>query len=428
MTMNSVRPKKVCIIGAGPLGLSTAFYLLQTKKHKVHLTILEASSGAGGLASTHMLENGENIESYYHHIFSSDQSFISLCKEIGLDSQLYFRKTSIGHYFNSKLYNFGGPLDILTGKLLSPLDRLRFIFASIYLKSGIEKIFPRETAFNGCSKLYGSQCTQRIWQPLLEGKYGNYKELVPMSWLAARIRDRSIKLGYIDGGFDVFYTKLAGICALKGVDIRYNTRVKSLKVGAGNIFVDDTSYDACLSTIGPVGEAKAGLSESIDIVKYLGAICVIYELQDNPNLPYWTNYCDPDSPVLAVISHRQLDDSPRFGACYPVYSAAYVLPDSKMHELSDSEIKRLFFEPVQATASAGKCPLKLDYTKATVYRAKYAQPLINPDIGLPPIIHLNGPLYRASMHSIYPNDRGQNYAISLGKRMAKAIIDDFENK
>jgi protoporphyrinogen oxidase len=422
---NSVGLKKICIIGAGPLGLSAAYYLSQANKNNIDITIFEASSTVGGLAASHKLENGQCIESYYHHIFCSDTSFISLCVEIGLDPNLFFKATSIGHYFNGKLYSIGAPLDILAGNLLSPLNRLRFLLASIFLKTGIRKIFNGETALNGCYKLYGSQCTRRIWYPLLEGKFNNYKALVPMSWLAARIRDRSLKLGYLNGGFELFYARLLSICASRGVSFCYNTRVKSVTLDSGRVFINDVEYDACLSSIGPVNEAKLNFPDPSKSIKYLGAICVVFEIQDDPGLPYWTNYCDPKSPVLAVISHRELDDSDRYGDCYPVYSAAYVAPDSDLFNLSDSEIKTLFLEPIKAISLLADCPRPVRYSCATIYRTKYAQPVINPDVGLPPVIDTAGPLYRASMHSIYPNDRGQNYAIEIGKRMANIISRDI---
>lgn len=425
MGLNSPRSKKVCIIGSGPLGLSTAYYLAQTKKNNLQVTILEASSGGGGLASSHVLTNGQPLESYYHHIFCSDKHFIFLCKELGLDKRLFFKKASIGHFYDSKLYSLSGPLDILTSSLLDPLDRLRFILASVYLKSGIEKLFSGDTALLGSRRLYGLQCTQCIWQPLLEGKYSDYNGLVPMSWLAARIRDRSIKLGYLDGGFDVFYAELIERCRSRGVSIHYNNPVISLVSKKDSVLINDEPYDACLSTIGPVNELNANFSRSNDNVKYLGAICVIFELTQNPGIPYWTNYCDPESPVLAVISHRELDHSPRFDGLYPVYSAAYILPDSKLLHLSDAAIIELFFYPIQVIANHNNRSQHLEYNRATVYRTRYAQPVINPDIGLPPVLNTDGPLYQASMHSIYPNDRGQNYAIALGKRLANTMANDL---
>jgi len=78
--------RKVCIVGAGALGLSTAYYLKKLFPEKNYLIdVIEASDSVGGLAKVFKLSNGEKIESYYHHIFKSDKYFINLSITILLD-------------------------------------------------------------------------------------------------------------------------------------------------------------------------------------------------------------------------------------------------------------------------------------------------------------------------------------------------------
>jgi protoporphyrinogen oxidase len=426
MTALKTHSKRVAIIGAGPLGLSAAYYLSGYSDVPLEICLIDSSSNPGGLASSHRLGNGEVIEAYYHHIFTTDKDFIDMAKKLGVYHTLSFKKASVGHYYEGSLFSLDGPLEILTSDLLSPLNRLRFLLASAYLKLGLNKFFVGETAISGCTRLYGSEVTDRIWKPLLTGKFNEYKNYVPMSWLASRVRDRSIKLGYMEGGFDLFYSALSDACKLNSVEIKYSTPVKELAVKDSCVVLDNIAYDLCLSTVGPVVESKISQEFQQNNLMFLGAICVVYELDNDPSLPYWTNYCDPYSPVLAVINHRELDDDERFGGCYPVYSAAYLVPDSYLYDLSDEEIAELFFEPlIKIDRPSGSASRK--YSRATVYRSRYAQPLINPDLNLPPIIESEGPLYRASMHSIYPNDRGQNYAIATGRRIAEKMANDINS-
>ena len=417
---------KVAIIGTGPLGLSAAYYLSGYSEAPLEISLIDSSPNPGGLASSHKLGNGEVIESYYHHIFTTDKDFIDLAKKLGLCHALSFKKASVGHYYEGSLFSLDGPLQILTSDLLSPFNRLRFLLTSAYLKTGLNKFFVGETAISGCIRLYGSEVTERIWEPLLTGKFNKYKNYVPMSWLASRVRDRSIKLGYMEGGFDLFYSALSAACKLNGVAIKYSTPVKELVVKDRSVVLDGIAYDLCLSTVGPVVESKIAQEPHQQKIMFLGAICVVYELDADPSLPYWTNYCDPDSPVLAVINYRELDNDERFGGCYPVYSAAYLVPGSHLYDLPDDDIAELFFEPLIKIGRLSGSALS-SCSRATVYRSKYAQPLINPDLDLPPIIASDGPLYRASMHSIYPNDRGQNYAIATGKRIAEKMANDINS-
>jgi protoporphyrinogen oxidase len=423
------KQKSVCIIGAGPMGLAAAYYLSRFIKDKtsISITILDASTKPGGLAGSHTLQNGEQIESYYHHVFQTDKYFKEICKYLGVSRGVCFSAATVGHYHKGSLYKLNGPRDILLGGLLSPISGLRFLLASVYLKLGIDKQFSSLSAADGSLKLYGTESTQKIWLPLLEGKFSEYLHDVPMSWLASRIRDRSLKLGYYTGGFHCFYSQLAYACIQQGVTINYRTKVDTVARHDNTVEINGCLYDACLSTIGPFCEESLGINLPRNLrVKYLGAICAVYELDSNPEIPYWTNYCDPRSPVLAVINHRELENSTRLADCYPVYSAAYLDPSHELFSLADPDIADLFFSPVLEVARASKNKSLPMYKRATVYRTRYAQPLINPDVGLPPIINRKGPLYSASMHSIYPNDRGQNYAIGIGKEMALTIARDLD--
>jgi len=425
MRIKSQTTRSICIIGGGPVGISAAYYLSRLCKQRARITILEASNKTGGLAGSHKLANGEYIESYYHHIFQTDHSFMQLCNLVGISNEIFFKSVSTGHYYKRYLYNLGGPADILKETLLLPSNRIRFLAASLYLKLGFQRRFKNKNALEGSRILYGKEVTQKIWEPLLEGKFGEFKTQVPMSWLASRIRDRSLRLGYFNGGFHRFYESIASSCQKEGVSLKYNTEALSLSINTDKVEVNGVSYDACLSTIGPVLEERL-LDQIPNIpIKYLGAICVVYEFDGSLAIPYWTNYCDPESPVLAVINHRELDSDKRLGNCCPVYTAAYLRPDSELFALNDNDVVELFYKPIQAVANVAK-PCKMpSLIRATVYRTKYAQPLINPDIGLHPLIRINRPFYSASMHSIYPNDRGQNYAVETGKSIAMQIARDL---
>ena len=57
---------KVCIIGGGPLSLSTAYYLSKNKNSKI--TIYNSSKSLGGLASSFSLTNKSQIYSILGNI------------------------------------------------------------------------------------------------------------------------------------------------------------------------------------------------------------------------------------------------------------------------------------------------------------------------------------------------------------------------
>src|SRR5438132_11427487 len=44
-----------------------------------------------------------------------------------------------------------------------------------------------------------------MWEPVLLGKYGARADQIAMSWLWSRVHERSLRLGYLRGGFQLLY-------------------------------------------------------------------------------------------------------------------------------------------------------------------------------------------------------------------------------
>ena len=69
-----------------------------SKDSKNQVTIYEAGSEVGGLASGFRME-GENLERVYHHIFKSDKDIIDLVKELGIYDKLHWFDRNLEWYF-----------------------------------------------------------------------------------------------------------------------------------------------------------------------------------------------------------------------------------------------------------------------------------------------------------------------------------------
>ena len=67
--------------------------------------------------------------------------------------------------------------------------------------------------------------------------------------------------------------------------------------------------------------------------------------------------------------------------------------------------------------------------KTWLHRAKYAQPvpLVNHSKNIPDIRTPIPGLYFASMSQVYPWDRGTNFAVEIGRKAAKMMMDDGGN-
>ena len=409
---------KICIIGAGPLGMSLAHFL-SLKGHS--LTIHESSATLGGLAKSFSLSNDTKLESYYHHIFESDKAFIQLATDLGVGSKIHFCKPTTGHYIHNKLYDISNPVQIYSNGLVSLYSFIRITIGYLFVKFSNSN-FSSLLAKRGAKIIFGTESANKIWIPLLDRKFGKYSNLVPFSWLASRVRDRTPKLGYYEQGFHNFYKELESSLFESGVSIFKESKIKSVSIKDNKVCVDGKYYDYLVSTIGPVGDSHiqgipAPSCQNISI----GAICIIFEFSEHLPLPYWTNYCENDSDVLAIINHRELENSNRFKNIYPVYVAAYLDEDNPIFQLSNEELKIKFLSSISNILNVSSVNLSQKLISTHFSKSKYAQPIINPSKDLPPIGIRMDKFMSISMHSIYPNDRGQNYAIEYAYTASQQI-------
>ena len=113
-----------------------------------------------------------------------------------------------------------------------------------------------------------------------------------------------------------------------------------------------------------------------------------------------------------------------YGGDHLIYMGDYLDPSHRYFTMSVDELLAEF------TPHLRKFNPAFDeswITGAWVHKAKYAQPV--PPVGyLAMIPDLRTPLsglYFASMSQVYPWDRGTNYAVELGHKVAKLMIEDL---
>ena len=93
----------------------------------------------------------------------------------------------------------------------------------------------------GCAERWANRAYETVWEPLLRGKFGAVKEEIALPWFWARVHDRTAELGYVRGGFQHFYNRLAERVRERGGDLRLATAVQRVEPDAGRFTV--TSAD-----------------------------------------------------------------------------------------------------------------------------------------------------------------------------------------
>jgi protoporphyrinogen oxidase len=145
---------------------------------------------------------------------------------------------------------------------------------------------------------------------------------------------------------------------------------------------------------------------------------------------YWLNIPadSPDKsqnpiPFLALVEHTNYIDKSHYGGDHLIYCGDYVTPDHPYMTMSQAELQEKFIQALPRINPN----FRPDWVRQSwLFRAKYAQPvpLLNHSQNIPDIRTPLAGLYFASMSQVYPWDRGTNFAVEIGRRAAKMMLED----
>jgi protoporphyrinogen oxidase len=428
---------KIAIIGAGFGGMAAAYDLTKAG-HQV--TIFEAADFVGGLASGFKEPGWEwSVEKFYHHWFASDKHMLGLIHELGLEDKVLFPRPLTVMYHKGKFY----PFDSIIKAILFPglgwgINKVRFGLVGLYLRlTNNWKPFEKTTVDVWMRKWAGKKVYELMWEPMVIGKFGErYYRQVNMAWLWARLKTRTTRLGTFEGGFQNFANLFADKLRGMGVEIRLETPVKLIerKTGARTVTVrtgTDEQFDRVLVTLAPETTARMipslpdeylrGLRE----LKSMGAVVMILALKHQLSEEgyYWYNL--PKSagyPFLALVEHTNYVPADKFGGDHIVYVGDYLEPDHEFFKLSQEELLERFLPALKKFNPK----FERDWLrKSWLFRTAYAQPvpLVNHSQNIPEIKTPVEGVFFASMSQVYPWDRGTNFAVEIGRRAAKLILE-----
>ncbi len=424
---------RVAIIGAGIAGM-TAAYELARAGHTV--VVFEAAPVVGGLASGFRDERWAwPLERFYHHIFQTDRAIIKLAAAIGYADRLFFRSQVTAQWWNGRGYDLNGPLQVLRFPALPFVDRVRFGAVAFYLKylDSNWRRLERATAAAWTSRWAGPNAYRVLWRPLLEGKFGRHADEVNMAWLWARLRARSFKLGYFVGGFQGFADALLAAIRALGVEARLGTPIGAVRQSAAGWDVlapglPPEAFDQLLVTGSPtllmrlVPHLPDAYLGRLRELRSMGAVVLTLALTRPLTAGlYWVNMPKDQFPYLALVEHTNFIEPTYYGGDHLIYLGDYLDPDHEYFRLSHEELLARFLPSLRQVNPAFE-PAWV--RKSWLHREAYAQPIVpvNHSRSIPPLrTPLNG-LFWASMSQVYPWDRGTNFAVELGQRVAGEML------
>lgn len=435
---------RVAVIGAGATGLAAAYDLVA---RDAQVVIYEAGAEVGGLAAGFRDKAWDwTLEKFYHHWFASDEHVLGLIKELGAEDKLIFPKPVTSLWLKDRIFQMTHP-NLVVANLRLPLSwpaKIRYGLAMAYLRlSNRWKPLERVTAENWLRRTMGKEAYQELWRSLLIGKFGYFFNQVNMAWMWARLYSRTPRLGTFEGGFQAFLELLADHVQAKGATLHLSTHVERVQPQEDGRFVVTVNgaeeiFDAVISTSSPhimnrlVPDLPEDYAQQLTSLKHFGAVVVILALKHQlmTDGTYWLslpasepNKAKAEFPFLALVEHTNYMDRKHYGGDHVVYCGDYVPPDHEYFDINEDELADRFIGELK-TFNPDFDPGWI--RKRWVFRARYAQPVpfVNHSEALPAIRTPIKGLYLASMSQVYPWDRGTNYAVEMGRKVAGMVWAD----
>ena len=436
---------RVGIIGGGVAGLAAAYHLT---KEGHFAEVFEVAPFLGGQASTFDVFGGQ-LERGYHHLFVSDTEISDLIQELGLGGKLAWLESTVGFYHGGKIWDFASPMDLLRFKPLPFLDRIRVGFWTFILqKTKSYSKFEGVTARDWLSKRMGRRGYEVIWEPLLRGKFGEFYDKIGMTWIWNKVTLRVASrkgagqvehLGYPMGSFGEVIEVLAERIAQQGGVVHTSASVTQIVDADGSATAMEVQleggeterreYDAIIATtpsyvftrLAPAMPPE--YQSQLEDVDYLSAVLMVLVMDRPFTNKYWMNIADPNMPFVALIEHTNLIDKELYGGKHILYISNYPSRDNELYQMSGDELMDLFVPHLQKINPDFERSWVIEYHH---HRVDGAQPIVGVNYGAGIPDHrtpLQG-LYLANTTQIYPEDRGTNYSVRMGRQVAQMVVDD----
>jgi len=438
------------IIGAGITGLAAA-YDLTKQGHAV--AVYEARPYAGGLAAGFRDERWEwPLDRFYRHWFASDDDVIHLIEELGARDRLFFPRPTTTLYYQGRLYQLDSPVPSLKFIPFPPLhrairvlqftplplvDRLRVGLVGVYLiLTKNWRPLEHVSADEWLRRAVGERAYDVWWKPLLISKFGeeSYRD-VNMAWMWARLYKRTASLGYFVGGFQGFVDLLVERVQAQGGQVRLGAAVLAVHPSAeGHLRLETAAgvaeHERVIATCSPQAmlqltpDLPPDYAAKLERLKSMGAVVLILALRRRlTGGHYWINLPKGgEFPFMGLVEHTNYISPEHYGGDHLVYCGDYLPPGHPYFGYSKEQLLETYLPSLVKINP----DFRLDWVRDSwMFTEKYAQPVptLHHSRNIPPLKTGVPGLWMVNMRQVYPWDRGTNYAVEMGRRVAQEVVE-----
>lgn len=423
---------KVAVIGAGAMGLASAYYALKAG-HEV--TVYESDTVAGGMAA-HFDFDGLSIERFYHFVCKADHPLFNLMTELGIGEKIVWRNTSMGYYISGRHYRWGDPFALLRFPLLSLRGKLGYgLQAFLQTKRKTFDDLDHVNARDWFIKWGGRRTYNVLWKRLLDLKFFEYADDVSAAWMSTRIKRVGTsraslfqeQLGVIDGGSQTLVDALVAAIENMGGTLRLGEPVCEVVAEKGHVKALRTSqgtmeYERVISTVPTplvstmIPALPDASKKAYDAIRNIGVVCVLLKLKKPVTKHFWLNINDQriDIPGLVEFSNlRHISDT--------VVYVPYYMPQThpKFNKPADFFVN----EAMDYISTINPAIKQEDLMASHVGKLQYAQPVCEPGFSskIPPVQTPISGLQVADTCYYYPEDRGISESVRFAKTMVTTL-------
>ncbi|HOE11415.1 MAG TPA: FAD-dependent oxidoreductase [bacterium] len=217
-----------------------------------------------------------------------------------------------------------------------------------------------------------------------------------------------------------------------GVAFHLNSEVSRVQAENGSVtgLVADgqfLAFDSVLMTAAPeillqlAPDLPSEYRQQLAKIKYLANTCLVMRLDRSLSDAYWLNVGDPSIPFTGVIEHTNMQRPEDYGGAHIAYLSRYLDTDDPYYQMNAEPLLDAYCPYLERMFRG----FSRDWVKQVWrWRERYTQPLIGLNYSRikPPFETPLNHLWLCCMAQVYPEDRGTNYAIVYGRKVAGEML------